>query len=371
MLSIPRREKNLISRRIINLPNIKESPLYESLSNKKVRCELCPRRCLIPDKKFGMCKTHVNIDGTLYTVTYGDISSVSCNPIEKKPFFHFWPGSKALTIGSWSCNLLCPWCQNYEISKVPPNPTRANYLSPVDFIKLTLNQNCEGVSFSFNEPIVSLFEYSLDVMPLAKRKGLYTTYVSNGFATEEAIRMLAKNSLDAINIDIKGCGKKIERYIGAKVEHSWNAAIEAKKSGIHVEITTLIIPGVNDDETCLRSIATKIYNDLGSSTPWHVTRYFPSYKSRTFGLDKHTPVDLLEFARNLGKDVGLKYVYIGNVPGHKYENTYCPVCNSLLIRRYIFSINQYNLLKDAICPSCGYKVDILGSPILHDKKEEI
>ena len=243
----------------------------------------------------------------------------------------------------------------------PPKPTQANYLSPEDFVKLTFKQNCDGVSFSFNEPIASLFEYSLDVMPLAKRNGLYTTYVSNGFASEEAIKMLAKNGLDAINIDIKGCGKRIERYIGGEIEHCWNAAIVAKKSGIHVEITTLIIPGVNDSKDCLRSIATRIYTDLGPSTPWHVTRYFPSYKSRLFGLDRSTPIELLEFARDIGVEIGLKYVYVGNVPGHKYENTYCPICKSLLIERYIFSITQYNLLKGNVCPTCGYKVEIIGT----------
>ena len=149
-----------------------------------------------------------------------------------------------------------------------------------------IEKKCEGVSFSFNEPLISLFEYSLDVMPLAKKKGLYTTYVSNGFASEDAIKMLAKNGLDAINIDIKGCGRRIARYIGGDVEHSWNAAITAKKQGIHVEITTLVIPGVNDTEKCLRSIATRIYTDLGSSTPWHISKYFPNFRSRDVGLNQ-------------------------------------------------------------------------------------
>ncbi len=345
---------------------VREALLYEKLQNKRVRCRVCNRFCIINNNSFGMCKDRYNHNGTLFVLTYGNISSLSCNPIEKKPFFHFWPGSSALTIGSWSCNFLCPWCQNYEISKEHPLSHECFYISPEDFISLTMSQNCQGTSFSFNEPSISLFEYSIEVMKIARKKGLYNTYVTNGYFSEEALKELVKAGIDAMNIDIKGCSPKIDRYTGANNEHVWEIAKEAVKQGVHIEITTLVIPKLNDSPSCLNEIASRIVNELGKDVPWHVTRYFPQYKAYKYGLDEITPITTLEKAYEIGVKNGLSYVYLGNVPGHPLENTYCPKCGTLLIRRYGFSILEVNLTHDKKCPKCGTKIKIVGKIYKND-----
>jgi len=340
---------------LMDKPWIRETLLYERLRNNKVRCNVCERRCTISEGKIGFCKTRKNINGKLHTLVYGDISSISANPIEKKPLFHFWPGSVALTVGTWSCNFTCLWCQNFEISKVPPDPERANYISPEKFVEMVGKHKCQGTSISFNEPTL-LFEWSLDVFKLARERGFYNTFVTNGYMTLDALRMLIDAGLDALNVDIKGCKDEVSRFCGANVEYVWRNCIKAKRLGAHVEITTLIVTGVNDDLECLRSIAQRIVKDLGENTPWHVTRYYPAYKY-------HAPppkVEFLEEVRKIGLEEGLNYVYLGNVPGHPWENTYCPNCRELLIKRYIFDVVKYNLTEKNECPKCGEKIPIVG-----------
>jgi len=340
---------------LMDKPWIRETLLYERLRNNKVRCGICERRCMINEGKTGFCKTRKNINGKLYTLVYGDISSISANPIEKKPLFHFWPGSLALTVGTWSCNFTCLWCQNFSISKVPPNPEKANYISPEKFVEMVGKYRCQGTSISFNEPTL-LFEWGLDVFRLARERGFYNTFVTNGYMTVDALKMLIDAGLDALNVDIKGCKDEVLRFCGANVEYVWRNCIEAKRLGAHVEITTLIVTGVNDDLECLRSIACRIVKDLGENTPWHVTRYYPAYKY-------HAPppkVEFLEKVRKIGLEEGLNYVYLGNVPGHPWENTYCPNCGELLIKRYIFDVVKFNLTEKNECPKCGEKIPIVG-----------
>ncbi len=327
----------------------KEALLWEEMGDR-VRCYLCYRRCLIPEGKVGMCGTRINLGGTLYTLTYGNISSISNNPMSKKPFFHYKPDKYALTVGSWSCNFLCPWCQNYDISKVKPRGCR--YLPPNEFITLMKMHASHGTSFSFNEPSISLFEYSLDVMPLAKKHGYFNTYVSNGYMTREAIELLVKHGLDAINIDVKGCPGIIEKWTGADVNKVIENAKLFKEKGVHVEITTLIIPGVNDSEKCLKWIAEKIVKELGEDTPWHVTRYYAAYKALQKGLPFETPIDTVIKARKIGLEAGLKFVYTGNFPYSEGENTYCPNCGELIIERK-FPFRVKVLVKEPKCPKCG------------------
>lgn len=336
-------------------PCKREALLYEKV-NSKIKCKTCERFCLIPEGGFGFCRTRKNEGGKLYTLEYGNISSISANPIEKKPLFHFYPGSRALTIGSWSCNFTCPWCQNYEISKSPPVECR--YISPEDFIKLTKRLECQGVSISFNEPTLML-EYSIDVFDLAKKEGLYTTFVTNGYMSSDALDLLIEHGLDAMNVDIKGSDEVVSKYCNAEVSKIWRNCKKAKDEGVWVEITTLVIPGVNDDENCLREIARKIKVLLGEETPWHVTRYYPAYKSLEVGLyNGLTPLETLEKAWKIGKEEGLDYVYIGNVPGHKFENTFCPDCKEVLIERYGFDVIR-NEIKDKSCPHCGREIAII------------
>ena len=333
---------------------IRESLLYE-IEDQKVRCNTCQRHYEIKNGDRGFCKTRKNIGGKLYTLVYGDISSINANPIEKKPFFHFWPGTQCLTVGTWSCNFTCPWCQNHDISKNHENIGKGDYISPEKFIELMKMYNCQGTSISFNEPTL-LFEYSLDVFDLAKKEGYYNTYVTNGYMTKKALELLIDHGLDAMNIDLKGDQATVEEYCEARVEKVWESAILAKERGVWVEIATLVIPGVNDDEECLKSIAKRIKDELGEDTPWHVTRYYPAYKFYV----PATPISSLEKARELGIEEGLNYVYAGNVSGHPYENTYCPGCNELLIKRYAFDLIEYRITRDKKCPKCGKKISIIN-----------
>ncbi|MEM0084133.1 MAG: AmmeMemoRadiSam system radical SAM enzyme [Candidatus Methanomethylicia archaeon] len=340
-------------------PCFREALLYDKL-NGDVKCKTCERFCIVENNSKGFCKTRLNLNGKFYTLIYGDVSSISANPIEKKPLFHFYPGSYALTMGSWSCNFTCPWCQNYMISKFPPDLRWSNYISPERFVDMIDRYDCIGTSMSFNEPTLFL-EYSIDVFKLAKNRGYYNTFVTNGYMSLEALKLLCDSGLDAVNVDIKGDYEAVLKYCGADVEKVWRNCIEFKKRGVHVEITTLIIPGVNDDEDCLRGIAGRIKRELGEDTPWHVTQYYPAYKALEYGLyPSRTPVEILEKAWRIGYDEGLNYVYIGNVPGHDKENTYCPKCSTLLIKRYVFSIIEYNLGPDNTCPKCGEKIPIVG-----------
>lgn len=334
-------------------PCIREALLFEQRAQEKVQCGVCFRRCIIAPGKRGYCQARTNIAGRLYVLTYGDISSMSANPIEKKPLHHVFPGTRALTIGSWGCNFACVWCQNWQISKRAPDPLRSNYLAPHDFVDAISQRNCQGTSFSFNEPTTVFFEYSLDVMPMARNRGFYNTYVTNGYMTEESLRWLAAAGLDAMNIDIKGCQTAVRIHCGIDVEKVWQTARQALDLGIWVEITTLVIPKINDTTRCLSRIARRIHQELGADVPWHVSGFHPAYLAREYGLTTSTPISTLERAHTIGKKAGLNYVYIGNVHGHPTEHTYCKECNAQLIHRDGYNITLIHLSKDSTCTRCG------------------
>lgn len=328
---------------------VRDSLLQEQ-ANNKIRCNVCERRCVIVAGGFGWCRTRVNRDGKLVTLIYGAVSSLSANPIEKKPFYHFYPGTFALTAGSWSCNFGCPWCQNWDISKTLPSD-ECEYISSERFIELTESAGCQGTSISFNEPTLSL-EWSLDVFRLARQRGLYNTFVTNGYMTPEALSLLIDAGLDAMNVDVKGDAAAVKRFCkGIDVEKVWAACQLARSRGIHVEITTLVIPTANDADATLREIAARIFTDLGCAVPWHVSGYYPAYKFTA----PPTPIRTLERAWQIGKDAGLEFVYIGNVPGHRYDNTYCPTCGTLLIQRLGFDVLR-NALRDGRCPKCAREI---------------
>lgn len=335
---------------------IRRSRLFEKLADGSVRCGTCERRCAIGVGQVGFCKTRRNIDGDLFTLVYGDVSSISANPIEKKPFFHFWPGSYAMTIGTWSCNFLCPWCQNWEISKCPPNPQKAKCIEPEQLVKMTLEEKCQGVSISFNEPTL-LLEYSLDLFPLARRNGLYNTYVSNGYMTLEALKALRNAGMDAIKFDMKGSAETYREYCGADADIVWRNIAESKKLGTHTEVVTLLIPGVNDSDDQIREVSKRHLEAAGPEAPLHFTRFHPNYKMTN---RPSTPVSTLERAHRIAKNEGAHYVYIGNVPGHKLENTYCHSCGTLLIQRYGFAVAKYAISDDGRCPECTETVPVVG-----------
>lgn len=323
--------------------------LYERQKDDAVLCNICHRRCLIPNGSTGFCMTRENQDGKLYSLIYGEVSSISVNPIEKKPVYHFIPGSRWLSLGSLGCNFRCPGCQNWSIARWSGGPMDTQYISPQDLIYEAKVSGCKGISWTFNEPALWL-EYTLDVALLSKQKGLYTNYVTNGFLTGEAFDRIAP-FLDVFRVDIKGFSDESYRSVaGIKgFERISCIAESAKDYGMHVEIVTNIIPGLNDSEADLRGIASWIRERLGPDTPWHVTRFHPHHDLVHL---LSTPITTLERAWAIGKEVGLWYIYLGNVPGHWLENTYCHRCKALLIERYVFDVIKSSI-KNSRCPDCG------------------
>ncbi len=337
------------------MKNVKEAMLYERIG-ENTRCLLCERKCLIKPNSFGFCKTRKNIDGKLYTLVYGSISAISANPMEKKPFFHFHPGEYALTFSTWNCNFLCPWCQNFEISKyIPENPEHF-FIPPERIVEFALKYDCQGISVSFNEPSL-LFEYSIDVFKISRIYGLHNDYVSNGYMTKDALRILRENGLDAINFDVKGNPDTVRKYCGANIEIVWRNIRYAKELGLHVEVVHLVVTGLNDNEETLEYIVENHLKYAGEDVPLHFTRYYPAYKYKK----EPTRVEFLEKAYEYAKKQGVLYPYIGNVPGHKYENTYCHNCGELLIKRYSFDILKFNIRRNK-CPKCGVEI-----PIVYDE----
>ncbi len=345
---------------LINPNFLKEARFYEKIDDKFSRCLTCERKCKIAKGKTGYCQTRINNGGIIYTIVYGLIPALSFNPIEKKPLFHFHPGTTAVTVGTYGCNFSCFWCQNHHLShpgEVLIDLVRKSkdYLSPEKIIELAIKNDCQGTSISFNEPTL-LFEYSLDVFKLAKKEGLYNTYVTNGYMTEEVLKELVKSGLDAMNIDIKGDSFMVKRYCDCDIENVWRNAKLAKNHGVHIEITTLLIEDFNTDEKIIKSISERIITDLGKETPFHISRFFPHYKSHEHGLVNPTPIKSLYKAYDIAKKVGLEFVYLGNLPNSKYENTYCPKCSSLVIERSGFEINRDFLNSHGNCKFCGRNI---------------
>lgn len=338
-------------------PTVRESIFYEKLRRGRVKCTLCERRCEIAEGQTGFCKTRRNFGGRLYTLVYGDISAVESRPIEIKPFFHYWPGSTALTFSTWSCNFDCLWCQNFHLSKTAPEPAKAAYYPPEKVVSLALKSGDAGLCASFQEPTL-LTDWAVEAIKLGKRMGIkYCCYVSNGYMTIEALKALREAGLDGLKIDVKGDCETYRKYCGgADVEKVWRNAKEAKRMGIHVEIVNLIVSGVNDDENTLKWVIEKHLKNVGPETPLHFTRYFPAYKFH----NPPTKIETLEKAYETAKKAGVLYPYLGNVAGHKYENTYCPNCGEVLIKRYGCSVLKYAVSKDKKCLRCGTEISMIG-----------
>ena len=328
-----------------------EALLYEKLPGSRVRCHTCQWQCAIAPSKFGVCKMYQNIDGILYSLNYAVVSSVAVDPIEKKPLFHFFPGSRVFSLGTWGCNFHCKHCQNWQISCTDPSFLEGSRtISPESAIEMAKRERCQGIAWTYNEPTI-WFEYTLDSAKLAKDNDLYTVYVTNGFITPEALDIIGPY-LDGYCVDIKGFSDKFYRDL-AKVTR-WRGILEAaerakQKWGMHVEVITNIIPTMNDDEEQLKGIATWIRDKLGELTPWHVTRFHPQHEMLHLPA---TPLATLERAYDIGKRVGLHFVYMGNVPGHGKENTLCYACGNLVIGRMGYQTDIVGL-EDSRCRFCG------------------
>lgn len=357
-------ERRVKSGELLQYPTVREALLYEKLPDGKVRCGLCERRCLISTSRRGFCKTRMNIEGTLYTLVYGDISALESRPIEIKPFFHYWPGSTALTFSTWSCNFRCPWCQNHSLSRGIPDPSRASYIPPENVVEMAIKGGDRGLCVSFTEPTL-LFDYSLDAFAMGRERGLYNCYVSNGYLTLEALQMLAEAGLDAIKIDMKGDAEVYQNYCGGlDVEVTWRNVAVARQMGLHVEVVNLVITGVNDDENCLNWVIEKHLQAAGEDAPLHFTRYYPAYKFN----NPPTDIRILEKAYRMALQKGVLYPYLGNVSGHRYENTYCPKCGEMLIRRLNYGVVDYKVTPAKKCFSCGESIPIVGRFIPRSSK---
>ncbi len=325
-----------------------EAKLYRKIGSKIV-CQLCSKFCGIEEGRFGSCGVRLNKDGKLYTLTYGKLSALESRPIEIKPFYHFKPGTTSMTFSSYSCNLDCPWCQNWRISKALP-PVDERTIPPEKVLAEAKVRGDISTCASLNEPTL-LFEYLLDLFKIAKENGLYNTMVSNGYMSILAIRELKKSGLDAINIDVKGDERVYREYIGGRVRNVWRTIKEAIKLGLHVEVICLLVTGVSDGENTISEIIENHLKFAGPEIPIHFNRYFPAY------LFDKPPTDLnkLELAAKMAKREGIEFVYIGNVPGHKYENTFCPNCGELLIKRYSYKITKIKI-KEGKCENCGKEI---------------
>ena len=335
---------------------MKEAMFYENIDGK-VRCHLCNHHCLIKEGKRGICAVRENHNGRLYTLVYGKSVSVGVDPIEKKPFFNFYPGTSSYSLATVGCNFHCLHCQNWEISQMPRGKGGriiGDELGPERIVSEAKGLDCMSIAYTYTEPTI-FFEYAYDTAKIAHKEGIKNLFVTNGYTSGEAIREIAP-FLDAANVDLKSFDEDFYHEVcGAKLQPVLDNIRLYKELGVWVEVTTLIIPGYNDDEIQLKEIA-EFLRRVGDEIPWHITAFYPAYKL----LDvPPTPVESLRKARDIGIQAGLKYVYEGNIPGEGGESTYCFSCGELLIERSGYYIKR-NKLVDGRCPKCKAKLDGAG-----------
>jgi len=336
---------------------MKEALLYEKAGDGKVQCCLCSHRCKIAPGKRGICAVRENIDGTLYSLVYGKVIAQHVDPIEKKPLFNFHPGSKSYSIATVGCNFSCLHCQNYDISQFPRKHQiiPGDEITPEQVVQAAEKAGCRSISYTYTEPTI-FFEFAYDCAKLAREKGIKNVFVSNGYTTPEATRIIAPY-LDANNIDLKGDDSFYKKLCSAKLQPVLDTIKLMKELGVWVELTTLIIPTYNDSEDFLKWAAGFI-KSVSADIPWHVTQFYPTYKL----LDQpRTPVKTLRMARDIGLKTGLKYVYEGNVPGEGGENTYCHSCGDVLIERVGYTLGAIKI-KNSQCIKCGTGVSGVGLP---------
>ncbi len=333
---------------------MKEALFYRRLEGKSVQCLLCPRKCTIPPGGTGFCGVRENHGGTLYSIVYERLCSMAVDPIEKKPLYHFAPGSSCLSICTVGCNLECKFCQNWDIShpkEVGAHGTADERVPPERVVEIARKQGVEGIAYTYTEPTI-FYEYALDIMKLARKAGLYNVWVSNGFINPEPA-MEASRYMDAINIDLKGSDDFYRKLCNAPGEAAVKKAAKLyKEQGVWVEVTTLVVPGYNDSRSVLAGISRWVRKELGPDTPMHFSRFHPSFRLRDV---EPTPARTLETACTIAVKEGLRYVYIGNVPGHRSESTYCPECGKPLIERMGFGIRSMK----GTC-ECGHRLALAG-----------
>jgi pyruvate formate lyase activating enzyme len=334
-----------------------EAMLYNA-EGDKLRCRLCRHNCLIADGKPGICNVRVNNGGTLYTIFYGKPIAMSVDPIEKKPLYHYFPASKAFSIATLGCNFQCPFCQNWDISQFGRAQTGrepAADVSPERIVAQAKANRCKSISYTYTEPTI-FFEYAYDCAKLAKKEGIGNNFVTNGYMTREAIDTI-KPYLDAANVDLKAFRKDTYRKVmKAQLDGVCDSIKYMKEAGIWVEVTTLVVPKMNDDPAELRDIENFLV-EIGRDIPWHISRFYPHYE---YDSMEPTPISTLKSAYDIGKKAGLRYIYMGNVSADPSEHTYCYQCGEKLITRSGFFVEENRITEKSTCPKCAAEIDGIG-----------
>jgi pyruvate formate lyase activating enzyme len=334
---------------------LKEAMLYKKMEGNKISCFLCSHHCRISNGKFGICNVRENRGGVLYTHAHGELIAQNIDPIEKKPLYHFLPGSRSFSIAAIGCNFQCGFCQNWQISQVKEAKAlglHSEEAKPEDVVRQAKQSGTKSISYTYSEPTI-FFEYAYEISQLAKKEGLFNVFVTNGYMTKEMVQTIHPY-LDAANIDLKSFSDDYYRKICKGRLAPVLKSIELmKKLNIWIEVTTLVVPGQNDSEDELRKIANFLAQ-LDTSIPWHISCFYPQYKMEDL---ESTPQEILNQAYEVGKNAGLRYVYLGNVG--KGNNTYCYQCHRLLIERFGFSIEAYQV-KEGHCPDCNSSIDGVG-----------
>ncbi len=329
----------------------KEAMFYEKLDGQMVQCHICPRNCTIPGGALGFCRARQNTHGTLYALGYGAPCAVHIDPVEKKPFFNFYPGSEAFSLASAGCNLRCKFCQNWEISQVSPLDTENFSLSPLDVVNQALKEKCPIIAYTYSEP-TNFYEYMLDICKLARKRGLKNVYHSNGYINPEPLQNLCPY-LDAANIDLKGFSDNYyQKICGAHLQPVLDTLVMLHKNGVWLEITNMVLPGENDSPEEIKQMCQWIKNNLGPDVPLHFSRFYPTYQLKNL---PPTPIETLEKARETALAEGLHYVYIGNVVGHPAENTYCPNCHNAVVKRTGYNVLEVHITK-GLCDYCHHPI---------------
>ncbi len=322
---------------------------YYVVTPRGARCTLCPNDCTLKEGETGDCRNRIVVDGKLYTIAYGNPCAVHIDPVEKKPLYHFLPTSKALSVATAGCNMACLNCQNWSISQSSPKETRNYDLMPDALVKKALDNKCSSIAYTYGEPVV-FYEYMIDSAKIAHKKGIRNIMVSNGYINEKPLRELSRY-IDAVNIDLKSFSNSIYLKLNAgELQPVLDTLLTLKEEKVWIEITNLVIPGWTDDFDMIKKMCTWIYNNDLHNYPLHFSRFHPQYKLTRLPA---TPVSTLIKAREIALEAGLKYVYIGNVPGTGAENTYCPKCGKIVIERKGFKVLKTNLSDTNCCAHCG------------------
>ncbi len=328
-----------------------EARYYKKLDNRKIQCQLCPRECVIDDLERGYCGVRENQNGTYYTLVYGKPCSANVDPIEKKPLSHFLPGTLAFSIATAGCNVFCKFCQNWEISQSRPEQIRNYDMSPTKVADLADVYQCKSIAYTYTEPVI-FTEYMYDSAVKGREKGIKSVMISNGYIKPEPMRDLVE-VLDAVKIDLKAFTERFyKELVSGELRPVLDTLVLLKHNNMWTEIVYLVIPGQNDDPNELSEMCKWIASELGPETPVHFSRFHPQYRLKNV---PSTPIKTLQTARQIGIDSGLQFVYTGNIPGDKGENTYCPDCGKLLIGRKGFKVTE-NHMHDGNCAYCGQAI---------------